>query len=569
MAAMSDRGGDGERSHIDADAGLALGLTSRRLFVPAGEPSRDTWDNANGLIVALDGTIHDCRLAREDGREAGSAAVSEAFLAGDFPGGLDGYYSAAIWDSSRRTLSLALDTLGSKPLYYYQSPGSGALIFASRLAALIEHPAVPREIDLLSVQVFLARGSIFAPYSIYSDVKKLLPGDVLSVDATGAVAKRVYNKQQAGPKLSGSPAELGAMLRAEITAAAARFSRGGQRVGVMLSRGVDSTVLLAALSEAKADCIAYTLVYDDGVAENEATLARQAAETFGIPHRTVTLATTSDSVFSRVFQQFDEPIEAKRGPTQFFLAQAAAEDGVYACLNGVSGENVYGGMDWRYFDETRLLCSSDMDAVDRMLSRTSQMSFDDQASTLAFPVDVAAVTDRILQPFNALIDIDDPYEKYNAALLLRIPTGRHGVPPLMVPPLFGGEQRQPFRDQRLIDFGRRLPFEEKEGNSFDSSRRLVRAAYADVLPFLLEPAEKQGIPAFPWKAPGFDGMEQRLAGSLGRLKETGLVQPRAIDSILRKFYADRRSFRTINRAWGLYCLQTWYDTNVLRLDPFS
>src|SRR6266446_4240992 len=97
----------------------------------------------------------------------------------DCPAHLDGMFALAIWDVPQRTLLLARDRMGEKPLYYHAGPDVFA--FGSELRALLEHPAVPRELSLESLARYLSFEYVPAPHSILDGIEKLPPGHLLTV----------------------------------------------------------------------------------------------------------------------------------------------------------------------------------------------------------------------------------------------------------------------------------------------------------------------------------------------------------------------------------------------------
>jgi asparagine synthetase B (glutamine-hydrolysing) len=372
-----------------------------------------------------------------------------------------------------------------------------------------------------------------------------------------------------GPVLLDPPDVLAAGLRAEAAAAVGRTTGRARKVGLMLSSGVDSAVLLAAIKDLGKACTAFTLSYGGSHGAGDLEVSARIAAQEGVRQRRVDVASIDDATFSEMFRQLDEPLEASRGPTQLLLARAAAEDGVDACLNGVSGENVYGGMAWRPFAKARAATDSDLEAVDRLLCRTTLLKPETQAALLAGALPHVEIERRILRPFDALVDIDDPYEKYNASLLLRVPTGRHGVPSLLIPPAHGVEMRQGLRDQQLVDFGRRLPFELKEGGAESESRRLVRLAYGDRFPHLLDNGAKYAMPGMPLMEPGLGMLRNRAPSIIARLETTGLFRPEALQKLLAKALKPHPRSRAVLNLWTLVCFQIWHDLKVARIDPFT
>jgi hypothetical protein len=129
--------------------------------------------------------------------------------------------------------------------------------------------------------------------------------------------------------------------------------------------------------------------------------------------------------------------------------------------------------------------------------------------------------------------------------------------------------RQGLRDQRLIDFGRSLPFRLKEGSSERESRQLVRMAYGDRFPHLLDDSAKYAMPGVPLMAPGFAMLRERAPAAFERLERGGFFRREALRALLAKAIKPRPRSRAVSNLWTLFCFQVWYDLKVNRLDPFT
>src|SRR5216683_5538568 len=129
---------------------------------------------------------------------------------------LDGMFAFAIWDAVRRTLVLARDRMGEKPLYY--SAGADAFVFGSELRAVLEHPAVPRELSLESLVRYLAFEYVPAPHSILAGIAKLPPGHMLTISPGSKPDIIQYWDLPFNPDYSVSEHEWVERLRAQLEA---------------------------------------------------------------------------------------------------------------------------------------------------------------------------------------------------------------------------------------------------------------------------------------------------------------------------------------------------------------
>src|SRR4051794_27739694 len=159
--AIEHRGPDSRGIH--AAPGVGLGIQRLRVIdlVTGDQP---VFNEDRSVAVVLNGEIYNFRELRERLRRAGHTFATQGGTEGiahlyedegvDLVHRLHGMFAFAVWDAPRRRLLLARDRVGKKPLYY--APRDGTLTFASELAALLEDPAVPRDVDHRALDAFLA-----------------------------------------------------------------------------------------------------------------------------------------------------------------------------------------------------------------------------------------------------------------------------------------------------------------------------------------------------------------------------------------------------------------------------
>src|SRR5262249_31533571 len=151
---------------------------------------------------------------------------------------LEGMFAFAVWDEAQQTLLLARDRVGEKPLYYYASPT--AFVFGSELRALLEHPAVPRELDLRSLSRYLAYAyaSVPAPSSILAGIAKLPPGHLLTVRLGDKPRVVRYWDLSMTPDEAPSEREWVDRLRVQLEDSVRRQLVSDVPVGLFLSGGM-------------------------------------------------------------------------------------------------------------------------------------------------------------------------------------------------------------------------------------------------------------------------------------------------------------------------------------------
>src|SRR5262249_8121827 len=152
-------------------------------------------------------------------------------------------FAFAVWDAAQQTLLLARDRMGEKPLYYYAGPAT--FVFGSELRALLQHPAVPRELDLESLSRYLAYEYVPAPHSILTAIAQLPPGPLLTVRPGDKPRVVRYWDLSMTPDEGPSEAEWMARLRDQLEDSVRRQLVSDVPVGLFLSGGMDSGAIVA------------------------------------------------------------------------------------------------------------------------------------------------------------------------------------------------------------------------------------------------------------------------------------------------------------------------------------
>jgi asparagine synthetase B (glutamine-hydrolysing) len=322
------------------------------------------------------------------------------------------------------------------------------------------------------------------------------------------------------------------------------------------------------LTDAGQRCRSYTAGYEGDASLYDFGWADAASSKLQVPHRSITVRPEmlDPETLSRLFKQFDEPFDASRAVTEHALCEAAREDGISSCLNGIGGENLFGGIAWRQYEKEAALRPGT--ALDDYLLDMKFFDFDEQATLLVEPADGEEVTRTILNPFYERAEIEDPYERASAILLLRTSTGRHGLFSHFVPPLSGVEVTPAYRDQELVSFCRTIPFALKEGASRESDRVLLQGAFADVLPPFGVKREKRPYPGIPWTLPAFAELEHNVVSAVQGLKDLDLFWPKRIDRLIEKYRRKPRR-RHADKLWLLFCFRVWHAFYVEGSDPFA
>ncbi len=355
------RGPDDRGIWVDGVAGIALGH-SRLAVLDLSEAGRQPMVSACGrYVIVFNGEIYNPLDLRRELEGVGHAppwrghSDTETLLAAVAAWGMEaalkksvGMFALALWDRQSRTLTLARDRLGEKPLYYGWQ--GGVFLFGSELKALRAWPRFRAEVDRAALTLFLRHNYIPAPYSIYKVVRKLLPGTYLTVSA---------EQRQAAPAPYWSAAEVVARAQeepfdgdeadaVEELDRLLRRSIAGQMVadvplGAFLSGGYDSTNVVALMqAQSSRPVKTFTIGFHER-AYNEAEHAKAVARHLGTDH-TELYVTPREAmeVIPRLPAVYDEPFsDSSQIPT--FLVAELTRRHVTVALSGDGGDELFGG----------------------------------------------------------------------------------------------------------------------------------------------------------------------------------------------------------------------------------
>jgi asparagine synthase (glutamine-hydrolysing) len=273
---------------------------------------------------------------------------------------LHGMFAFALWDAHRRLLLLARDRVGKKPLYY--ASRDGTLTFASELAALLEDPAVPRDVDHRALDAFLAYRWVPSPMTAFQGVHKLPPGSRLVFADGRAVVDRYWRLDFTRKRRVHDLAEVHEELRAHIRAATARRMIADVPLGAFLSGGVDSAAVVAAMAEVSPQPVrTFSIGFTDD-RYDELPQARLVAERFGTDHHELVVEPDALELIPRIVRHHGEPFADDSAIPSFYVAEMARRH-VTVALNGDGGDESFAGYS-RYVVN---LASSQLERIPRLV----------------------------------------------------------------------------------------------------------------------------------------------------------------------------------------------------------
>jgi asparagine synthase (glutamine-hydrolysing) len=364
--ALTHRGPDDEGVWVDAEAGIGLG--HRRLsIVDLSLAGHQPMISASGrYVITFNGEIYNHAELRAEllgqGHEVAWRGHSdtETLLAGFDAWGIkatlqraSGMFAFGVWDKQDRTLTLARDRLGEKPLYYGRQGGpKSPFLFASELKALTQHPKFQPEIDREALGLLVRYINVPAPFSIYRGIFKLLPGTMLTLRSgaedpiieeywSGADVARAGISNPIADDVRTASEELERILEQAV----GRQMMSDVPLGAFLSGGVDSSTVVAIMQKLSSQPVRTFTVGFNESAYNEAEHAKAVARHLGTDH-TELYVTPQEAmdIIPRLPAIYDEPFaDSSQIPTH--LIAALARQDVTVALSGDGGDELFGGYD--------------------------------------------------------------------------------------------------------------------------------------------------------------------------------------------------------------------------------
>src|SRR5439155_2238015 len=262
---------------------------------------------------------------------------------------LRGMFAIALWDSERRTLLLARDRAGIKPLHYTEH--GGRLYFASEIKSLLESGAVERRVNLGALDHFLT--FLYTPRdaSIFEGVRKLPPGHYLRW-RDGRLETRQYWEIAAQEPFAGSEEDAVDALRAVLQDAVRSHMISDVPLGAFLSGGVDSSAVVAFMAAASSRPVQTFSIGFDEPQFDELEHARTVARHFGTEHHEFVVKPDGLSILDRLVWHFDEPFADSSAIPTWYVSEIARRH-VTVVLSGDGGDELFGGYD-RYIPHPRV-----------------------------------------------------------------------------------------------------------------------------------------------------------------------------------------------------------------------
>jgi asparagine synthase (glutamine-hydrolysing) len=569
--------------------GIAMGM--RRLSIIDISGGQQPICNEDGTVtVVFNGEIynhHELRTRLERaGHRFSTRSDTEVLVhlyeecGPDMAAQLHGMFAFSIWDSTKKQLLLARDRTGMKPLSYFEH--GGGIEFCSELRSLWAADSTALRIQPVAVMQYLAFGYVPDPLSIFSGVRKLPPGHLLTWSATAGVSVRRYWHVPAPAETKLSEEDLVFEIRSKLDKAVASHLESEVPLGAFLSGGLDSSTVVALMGKHAQGRVR---TFSIGFVEeeyDESAAARAVAQELGTKHTELIVRPDVEAVFDSVAAMFDEPFADSSAIPTFLVAQLAKEQ-VTVALSGDGGDELFGGYT-RYrsqlargenpagamrssIGKAALLLPHVFPWRNKLIDR-GRSRWGQYAATVAQPIrrqegGVAA------HRYGAnAVSIDEQLQEQLAqvcgwdfaAAMMQVDIGTYLPGDILTKVdrtsmAMSLEARVPLLDAELVDFALQIPGHLRV--TATESKRLFRRAIEGIVPnsVLSRPKRGFGVPLGRW----FRGPLRHRIQALRTMpvEMTEFVDQESINRLIKEHLFGRRDHSAV--LWRVLVLQRWLD----------
>ena len=345
---IAHRGPDDEGFFVAGSVGLGF----RRLSIIDLAGGHQPMSDAEGTVwVIFNGEIYNYRELRAElqskGHQFRTNSDTEVIVHGYKEWGtevfnhLNGMFGLAIWDVQKERLILARDAMGIKLIYY--KIDNGALTFGSEIRPILAAQESRPDVDPMALNLFLRFRYTPSPLTIFQGIRKLAPGTMLVVKKGECRQERWYKFIPTPFPTPKKKEEAARELLELYRGAVKRHLLSDVAVGVLLSGGLDSGLLLALMNEQGGPWPAYTIGYGESFEDDELTDAAETAALLGARHVRVKLDQTEfERALPKIVECLEEPIATSSIVPMYFVSQRARQD-VKVALIGQGPDELFGG----------------------------------------------------------------------------------------------------------------------------------------------------------------------------------------------------------------------------------
>ena len=568
--AMTRRGPDSEGFYRAPDGRAALGHRRLKIIDLSDASSQPMVDRRSGLAIAYNGAIYNYRELRRELEAEGHTFVSEGdtevILRGFDAWGtkvverLQGMFAFAIWNDHSKEMFLARDRMGIKPLYF--AADTRRMRFASSLPALLETRDVDTAIDHVALQYYMTFHAVVPPpRTILAGIRKLAPAHWMRVDSDGTTTIHRYWSTAMGPQegdADRSEEEWQALTLDTLRRAVSRRTVADVPVGVLLSGGLDSSLITGLLAESQDGEISTYSIGFDSIGEEDGDEFRYSdiiADHFGTRHHKIRIdAERTLTALPDCISAMSEPMVSHDNIGFYLLSQEVSKD-IKVVMSGQGADEIFAGYHWypplvardaedatnAYAD---VFFDRDLDEYHQAVSpayRNGDAARDFVARHFAQPGAPRAI-DKALRIDQHVMLVDDPVKRVDNQTMA-----------------WGLEARVPFLDHEVVELAARMPAEIKVANG---GKHVLKEAARQVVPSAVidRPKGYFSVPALKYlRGPYLETVREVLNQQAAR--DRGLFNRTYVDRLLQDPESHITPLRG-SKLWQLALLEMWLQANI-------
>jgi len=592
---IEHRGPDDEGFFVED--GVALGM--RRLSIIDLFTGHQPISNEDGMVwIVFNGEIYNYRELRDDliGRghtfktntdtetivhlyeEEGEACVSR----------LRGMFAFAIYDRRSRKLFIARDRVGVKPLHY--ALAGNRLVFGSEIKSLLQHPEVPRAVNLEAISDFLSFSYVPDPQTAFRGIRKLPPGHTLTFK-DGFLVTRCYwdfNYPEQEPDLKVESEEYYIERLRELIAESVRMRlMSDVPLGAFLSGGIDSSTVVAMMARAMDRPVKTFSIGFTESSHDELHYARIAAQHFNTEHHEFIVTPDVCRVVEEIVWHHDEPF-ADMSSVPTYIVSKMAREHVTVVLSGDGGDELFAGYERYLVDRQRqkfervpgffrrnlmlrasrwlprhvygknYLRNVSLEPGARYIDSISCFDDDKKQQLLSSDFQHRLARYNATEKFTRLFAAPGSSERLDHLLYLDSKTYLPGDIMTKVDRMSMAhsiEAREPLLDHKLIEFAQQIPALYKLRGS--QTKSILKKAMRGIIPdeIIHRPKQGFGVPMQKWFK---EDLREMVIDTLSdsRTRQRGYFDQRVVCAILREHLSGRRD--NSRHLWSLLMLELWH-----------
>lgn len=574
-----------DSSGIFLDEEVSFGHNRLSIIDVSDRASQPMYSDDENLVIIFNGEIYNFKELKKELKDYlfKTDSDTEVILASYKKWGKDcvkkfnGIFAFAIWDKKTKELFVVRDQMGIKPLYYFWD--GKKFIFSSEIKAILEHK-VPRILNKEAFNHYLRVLYVPEPHTMFKGIYKLPPAS-FGVLKEGELNITKYWELTEGKKLDFSKKEIIKQLKQKILNSVERQLISDRPLGIYLSGGIDSSVVLHNVSKLRSKIDTFSIGFDLTEAEEsekfnaDFNLAKKTANYYGTNHHEVFLQSKDVvNIFKKAVWNMDEPIANATCIAQMALANFAKKD-VDVVLGGDGGDELFGGYERyklslvaSYYQKFPLFLRKLLNKHPKFKKLNTPQGIERFALFL-FQKDpiLERVVDKNISDKNISYDFfdkkyfEDNKERSFEEVFMETDRRSWLVDESLMKTdkmsmAYGLEQRVPLLDKELVEFAKIIPLKFKL-NLFDT-KIILKEAYKKDLPGFLFNQPKRGwfSPGAKWlRHPEIYKMAQEVLSENYYSETKNIFNWSEVEKVLEDHYNKKEYNLTI--IWAILTFQIW------------